>query len=438
MITVFRKNWCKWSIIAAVIVLAVVVGLNQTIFRPQVGKDEVGNRSHQTRGRTDITKIEIILDENSPYWNELKPISITDNKMIDDIMTMVEESKPLTDESKMGKMSGMARKNNKLVVSGTDGSKKEITFAYDTLYEIGYIDEAGRKLEPDYSLFRYIVDLNEYANPDTNIEYQVMELLDKHNWTVDYKINSLKEKLPDNLKHKAGEYPVKIYWAYNNELSKEIGLDFTNYLGKDVVVEIYRLREPLPEFLEPRRDARGIVLKYNDEIVGAYIDAGRHDSFACSLDRKNLKEITGKEWDEWIADYIDYQDELEIKLSKMGPEDIIREYFRALDKHDIKMVWACMTRKNLSQELSINMNNNYLFNKNSDKIDYNIKSAKLLEIKELKVFSDEPGMLEYQVEVKFDFKKPITSEDGVWPRFVILKKETEKSGWRIDSIGTGP
>jgi hypothetical protein len=244
--------------------------------------------------------------------------------------------------------------------------------------------------------------------------------------------------LPDNLKHKAGEYPVKIYWAYNNELSKEIGLDFTNYLGKDVVVEIYRLREPLPEFLEPRRDARGIVLKYNDEIVGAYIDAGRHDSFACSLDRKNLKEITGKEWDEWIADYIDYQDELEIKLSKMGPEDIIREYFRALDKHDIKMVWACMTRKNLSQELSINMNNNYLFNKNSDKIDYNIKSAKLLEIKELKVFSDEPGMLEYQVEVKFDFKKPITSEDGVWPRFVILKKETEKSGWRIDSIGTGP
>lgn len=438
MITVFRKNWCKWSIIAAVIVLAVVVGLNQTIFRPQVGKDEVGNRSHQTRGRTDITKIEIILDENSPYWNELKPISITDNKMIDDIMTMVEESKPLTDESKMGEMSGMARKNNKLVVSGTDGSKKEITFAYDTLYEIGYIDKAGRKLEPDYSFFRYIVDLNEYANPDTNIKYQVMELFDKHNWTVDYKINSLNEKLPDNLKHKAGEYPVKIYWAYNNELSKEIGLDFTNYLGKDVVVEIYRLREPLPEFLEPRRDARGIVLKYNDEIVGAYIDAGRHDSFACSLDRKNLKEITGKEWDEWIADYIDYQDELEIKLSKMGPEDIIREYFRALDKHDIKMVWACMTRKNLSQELSINMNNNYLFNKNSDKIDYNIKSAKLLEIKELKVFSDEPGMLEYQVEVKFDFKKPITSEDGVWPRFVILKKETEKSGWRIDSIGTGP
>lgn len=46
--------------------------------------------------------------------------------------------------------------------------------------------------------------------------------------------------------------------------------------------------------------------------------------------------------------------------------------------------------------------------------------------------------VEYQVIVDFDFVKPITADDGVWPRFVILKKEIEKSGWRIDGIGTGP
>jgi hypothetical protein len=97
-----------------------------------------------------------------------------------------------------------------------------------------------------------------------------------------------------------------------------------------------------------------------------------------------------------------------------------------------------MTRKNLSHHLSSNLNNNYLFNKNESEIDYNIKRAKLLEIKELKGFNNEPGVLEYQVSVDFDFKKFITADDGVWPRFVILKKETEKSGWRIDSVGTGP
>lgn len=412
---------------------------SQISLEQETQKDKVGDEEHETTDRTkDITKIELILDTNGTYWNKVKPISITDNKMIHDIMSMIEESKPLTDESKISKMSGMARKNNKLVITEAEGSKKEITFAYDTLYEIGYIEKDGEKVEPDYSFFRYVADLNEYTNPDTNIEQQILQLFGKYNWTVDYRINTLKEKLPDNLKHKAGEYPVKIYWAYNNELSKQIGFDFTGYLGKDVVVEIYRLRESLPEFMKPRRDARGIVIKYNDEIIGAYIDAGRHDSFACSLDRKSLKDITGKEWDGWIADYIDYEDELEIKLSKMEPEDIIREYFKALDKHDIKMVWACMTRKNLSQHLSTNMDNQYLFNKDEDKIDYNINSAKLLEIKELKGFHNEPGVLEYQVKVDFDFIKPITSDDGIWPRFVILKKETEKSGWRIDGVGTGP
>ena len=411
---------------------------SQISLKQEIQKDKIGDEEHGTTDRTkDITKIELILDTNGPYWNKVKPILIKDSKMINDIMSMIEESKPLTDESKISKMSGMARKNNKLVITEAEGSKKEVTFAYDSLYEIGYIEEDGRKVEPDYNFFRYVADLNEYTNPDTNIKQQVIQLFGKYNWTVDYRINTLKEKLPESLKHKAGGYPVKIYWAYNNELSKQIGLDFTDYLGKDVVIEIYRLRESLPEFMKPRRDARGIVLKYNDEIIGAYIDAGRHDSFACSLDRKSLKDITGKEWDGWIADYIDYEDELEIKLSKMEPEDILREYFNALDKHDIKMVWACMTRRSLSQELSSNLNNQYLFNK-KDKIDYNINSAKLLEIKELKGFHDEPGVLEYQVKVDFDFKKLITADDGVWPRFVILKKESEKSGWRIDAVGTGP
>lgn len=412
---------------------------SQISLQRETQKDKVGDEEQGTTDRTKgIKKIELILDANGPYWNKVKPILIKDSKMINDIMSMIKESKPLIDESKISRMSGMARKNNKLVVTETDGNNKEIIFAYDTLYEVGYIEEEGRKVEPDYSFFRYIADLNEYTNPDTNIKQQVIQLFDKYNWTVDYRINTLKEKLPESLKHKAGEYPVKIYWAYNNEFSKQIGLDFTDYLGKDVAVEIYRLREPLPEFMKPRRDARGIVIKYNDEIIGAYIDAGRHDSFACSLDRKSLKDITGKEWDGWIADYIDYEDELEIKLSKMEPEDIIREYFKALDKHDIKMVWACMTRKNLSQHLSTNMDNQYLFNKDEDKIDYNINSAKLLEIKELKGFNNEPGVLEYQVKVDFDFKKLITADDGVWPRFVILKKESEKSGWRIDGVGTGP
>lgn len=432
------KYW-KWVIVVIVLMAIGFAGLSiQTSLRPEAGEEKAETDGNQTAKRKDVTEIKLILDPNGPYCNRVEPISITDNKMIYDIMSMIEESQPLAGEHKIRNMSGMARKNNKLMITGTDGRNKEIIFSYDTLYEIGYIEADGKKVEPDYAFFRYISDLNEYANPNTNIEKQVLQLFDKFDWTVDYKINTLKEKLPDSLKHKAGEYPTKIYWAYNNELSKQIGFDYTAYLRKDVVVEIYRLRESLPEFMKPRRNARGIILKDDDKIIGAYIDAGRHDSFACSLDRKSLKDLIGKEWEDWILDHIDYGDELEIKLSKMSPEEIIRGYFNALDKQDTKMIWAYMTRKSLTQQLSSNLNNQNLFNNDGDNTDYNVKSAKLLEIKEFKGFQNKPGVLEYQVKVDYDFKKFITADDGIGIRFLILKKESEKSGWRIDGVGTGP
>jgi len=399
--------------------------------------NQVGDEQPETFGSTkDITSIEVVLDPDGYYTNEVKPIFVTDAKMIHDIMSMIEESKQVEDEFITSKISVMAYKNNKLVITKTNGDKKEITFAYDPLYEVGYLEDEGKNLEPDYSFFRYMADLNEYANPDTNIENDVLKLFGKYDWTVDYRINTLKEKLPGNLKHKAGQYPVEIYWAYNNELSKGIGLDFAEYLGKDVTVEIYRLREPLPEFMRPRADARGIVVKFKNEIVGAYIDAGRYGFMACSLDRKSLKEVSGKEWNVWIEDYIDFEDELEIRLSKMDPEDIVREYFKAIDERNEKMIRACTKREN--QLKSIDMDSQDHFNKNDSKIDSNIKKAKLLEIKEFKGLYNEPDVLEYEVSVDFEFEEPMAEGNGVLTRFVILKKESEKSGWRISSVGTGP
>ena len=245
-----------------------------------------------------------------------------------------------------------------------------------------------------------------------------------------------------NLKHEAGEYPVKIYWAYNNELSKNIGLDYKNYLGKEVEVDIYRLREPLPDYMAPRMNSRGIVLKYDNKIIGAYIDAGRHDCFACSLDRESLEYITNKEWDNWISDYINYDNELEIKLSKMKPEDVIKLYYDAMKSHDQKMLFACMTRKNICSYLSSNMDNNMLMNAGFDDAyvggTQNVTSAKLIYLHEISGLGNPEGTVEFDVTVYLKFKKEITSTSGMQGRFIILKKESDKSGWRINSEGTGP
>lgn len=291
-------------------------------------------------------------------------------------------------------------------------------------------------MEPAYDFFRYVNSFEDYSARETQISTEVEELFAKYRWTVSYKVNTLNENLPANFLHQAGEFPIKIYWAYNNELSRAVGLDMTPYLGQNVQVEIYRLNEALPEFMHPRQDARGILVRQGEKIIGAYIDAGRHSSFACSLERKSLEEVTGKTWNEWIPQYVDYEDELEKQLSGLSPEEIIRIYFEALDKGEERLIYATQARSTLVQYLAGNMAYDQLYFKQYP--DTNVKKAKLLSMKTFE-FGDQPkDSLEYAVEVDYDFKEMITSDDGKQTRFVGLTREGNGRDWRITGIGTGP
>ncbi|MFL0268961.1 DUF4830 domain-containing protein [Candidatus Clostridium radicumherbarum] len=375
-------------------------------------------------------EIDVKFDSSSMYSN--KAVKIKDGKMISDILTMIGKSQLIQDESKINNMSGMAAKNNSMILVQSDKSKKEIKFAFDdAAFAFGYIQIDNNKFDPGFSFCRYIRDLTEYRQFDTNIDKASEELFKKYNWTIDYRINTINETLPSNLKYEAGEYPVKLYWAYNKELSKSIGLDYSEYLGKKVQVDIYRLREPLPDYMSPRMDSRGILVKYDNKIIGAFIDAGRHSNFACSLNRKSLADITNKEWNSWVSDYMDYNNELEIKLSKMKPEDIIKEYYAAINSHNEKLQYACMTTQNVSSYLAMNMDNNQLIN-GSFKDAYVLETQntapwKLISIKQLNIPDNKAGTLEYAVtDLKFE------------TRYIILEKESDKIGWRIQGVGTGP
>jgi len=256
------------------------------------------------------------------------------------------------------------------------------------------------------------------------------------------KINVFSVNLPANLLHDAGKFPIKIYWAYNLDLSKSIGLDFSEYLGQEVWIEIYKLKEPLPSFLPFFAKAMSVGIKNNGSIIGAYIHRGRHHAFACSLDRKSLEDITGKEWGAWVDEHINYGNETEIRLSAMEPEEIIREYYEARNKGDINAALACCSRSFLCHYLFSNMDNTGLFNE-----DYNaetqggyISSARLIEIKELKHLTkiNPPGVLEYEVKGEFKYSSHMFYDDGIHSYYVRLKKETVRGGWRIISIGSGP
>lgn len=382
------------------------------------------------KAKRDIKDIKIDLKNERSFEN--KSLYIKDEKMINDIISMINQSRSA---SKKDELNDVSAKYSKLTINKVDGDKIELFCSYDPVHQKGFVKTGSNYLIPKYDFFRYVEDLAEYSKTDTDLDDSVVDLFKKYDWTVDYRINTIKEKLPKDFKHKASEYPTKIYWAYNNEFSKAIGLDFSEYLGKRVDVEIYRLRESLPESLSPLLNARGIVLKHKGEIIGAYIDSGRHSLLACSLDRKTLKDITDKDWNKWVQKCIDYSDELEIRLSKMQPEDVIKEFFDALNKQDKGTVFACLTRKELCSLLSTNLDNRNLYNRlDESEVLFNIKRADLIGITKVKHVEGDPYSLEYQVKADVDFDEPIVEDDGVIMKSILMKKRSAKSGWRIDGI----
>lgn len=381
-----------------------------------------------------ITQIEVVTDPNIPRWQRPpKALQIKDRKMIGDIMSMITAGKPLVNDEKIKQMGGMVSKYD-MRLTANDQTWQEVTLVYDYAFWVGYIEVQGQKYEVNPDFFRYMYKLNEYRKTDTKVDSRVIKLFKRYNWTVDYKVNEIKSLLPADLKHEPGEYPTKIYWAYNNELSKNIGLDFSHCLGKNVDVEIYRLREGLPG---PNKEARGIVVKYNGKIAGAYIDAGRHQCFACSLDRKTLKDITGREWEGWIENYAARDSKLAKQMSVMTPDEVITLYYEAMDKHDDKMQFACITRKRLSSFLSINMDNNELYN-SPDKFadEQNIESANLLDLKKVPIKQPE-GTVVYEATVDVVYKNENLFKNGREGRFITLRQEIPGEGWRICEIGTG-
>lgn len=272
---------------------------------------------------------------------------------------------------------------------------------------------------------------------------QAKELLSKYGWTTGRRTTHW-VTLPQSFEHRPGEFPIPIYWAYNNELSKAIGLDLSPYLGQRVEATVYELQEELPEFLRPYTKARAIVVTHKGKIIGAWIDKGRHYAFACSLDRKSLEEITGMDWSEWLvaSGVVNLNNEIERELATLTPEEIIARYYEALNDHDEERAYACLTRRSLTDFLFSNMGDLALYHANyhADPYRQRVRSAQVNGIELLPVVENPEGVVEYKVDIDVKYEPSLYFADssGHHVRFVLLKEGVTGAGWRIISIGTGP
>lgn len=120
----------------------------------------------------------------------------------------------------------------------------------------------------------------------------------------------------------------------------------------------------------------------------------------------------------------------------MNADEIMGEYYKALDNNDTKLKWSIITRKNLFKSLTHSMDKRYLFNTEKDMSRTNIKSAKLLEVKRSEHDPyGEKNSEDYSVKADFKYYNLSNTENGEELDFYNLKKEDEKIGWRIRIIG---
>lgn len=316
---------------------------------------------------------------------------------------------------------------------------------YDKLNNKAYFGRYKEIYEVDVNFARYIDSFLEYTDIDVNIDdTDAVALFKTYGWTLNYKINSMEQEI-NNINTLAVFDSNAYYFAYNNVLSKDIGLDMTGYSNtSDITVDIYRVNESMPYQFYPIQNGRAIVIKDGNKIIGAFISAGRHSAFnACSLKGNSFEEVTGQSVHEWLADMV-IADEFEEGVSTLEPEQVIEEYFLALDKKDANAAQYYISKVALLDGLTTNMLNKELFNEDvilplsGDNIGVksrlsNLKSAKLIDIKLIDDSNTKIKIFDVTMDMKYIDEGIYSSGDQFWNCYMVY--ESPQTGWKIFEFG---
>ena len=158
-----------------------------------------------------------IFDEN----NEL--FSTDDNRIVDEVFAILDETIQM--DNSIEKIDGVEMY---VEMTDTKGIKNNYELTGNYLYRQAMIEHSGKLIKMDYDDYRYFQALADYSkNIDLEFDFDVIQLFNEYDWIVDFRIDKFKKVLPETFIYESGEYPVKLYWSYNNELSKKITKQLT-------------------------------------------------------------------------------------------------------------------------------------------------------------------------------------------------------------------
>lgn len=397
----------------------------------QVSSNQNNNHKDLIEKLKSTNKISVYHDYHAESLDKIKPIYIKDKNIINDYLNLMSKNVKKSSEE----MSGGSVKNQKLVFY-TDNEAIEVNYSYDDLDNFGFITYKGEDIYLDYDFFRLISNTQRYSPKESSIDEDARKLLKKYNWTPSFLIANHKIKISDDLKYAPEKGIDEVYWAYNLQFSKSIGLDFSNLLGEEVNAEVYYLLDPLPDLDTPIVDAKAVVLKHNKKIVGAYIDSGILNRALCSLDRKSFKEITGLTIEDYlIQNHIDKNSKLNESVQNLSTEELIKSYYKSQSDKDVNRYLSTLDMGAIvslldPDEFDIQAE---LFNK-LDENNTIFKHANETEVLEVKDNGESSGIKDVSVKINILKCNQIIIDKGIYDMGVNMRKN-ENGVYKINSVG---
>lgn len=452
----YRKS--SFWVIAVSIIIVIIVGISLVTNPKQVDKIQLVDNAEESpavespllENSSDITEVMHQTEYNrvkigfiSEMIDTRTPIEFetSDSKIVAYIDSMLRTSQIVTEEYDFNNN----HTNQYTINLFNDIGGYSCGLYYDILYNKAFIVKDGGSYEIRTDFARYIVSFLENTNITLHIDdVDAVALFQSYGWTIDYQISAMKNKL--NSINALTEFnPNSYYFAYNNELSKDIGLDMSVYSNNaDIDVIIYRIHESMPEEFYPVQNCRGIVVKKEDKIIGAFISAGRHSTFnACSLKGNNFEKVTGRTLNQWLALMIQ-ANSMEERLSKLEPEQVIEEYFMALNNKNAKSAEYCISKNSLLGSLTSNIHNEELFNEGvglplvgtslgSESIFDNLKSAKLSKVELIEDNNNDTKTFRVTAYLQYKEDRFISNGEQYWECSMVY--ESPQTGWKIEGFG---
>lgn len=122
-----------------------------------------------------------------------------------------------------------------------------------------------------------------------------VQLLEAHGWSI---VGSVKEstvEIPADLSLVSGPPP----WAVLLDLSKSVGLDFSDQAGKTVKLLAYPVADQKGRLDDDQDWAAILLVSQDGRIAGAWVTPLETLGGSYSIEGKTLEEVTGLTWPEY-------------------------------------------------------------------------------------------------------------------------------------------